>query len=38
MNPEIFIAQAALQAAEVLFGQSLDASLTQVSPKRKEFE
>ena len=38
MNPEIFIAQASLQAAEVLFGQSVDASLIQVSPTRKEFE
>ena len=38
MNPEIFIAQASQQAAEVLFGQSVDASLIQVSPTRKEFE
>ena len=38
MNPEICIAQASLQAAEVLFGQSVDASLIQVSPTRKEFE
>ena len=38
MNPEICIAQASQQAAEVLFGQSVDASLIQVSPTRKEFE
>lgn len=38
MSPDIFIAEAAQQSVEALFGQSVDLSLLQVSPTRKEFE
>lgn len=38
MNPDIFIAQSAQQAVLELYGQSVDLSVLQVSPTRKEFE